>query len=83
MAAQNTQVLDYSGNDVKVNSLQVGATVIGQTATVCNIYSGTGAPTFVAPANSLYIRTDGSSASTRLYSNTTGSTTWTNFTSAA
>lgn len=47
------------------------------------IFYGSGAPTFTAAANSLYIRTDGSSTSTRLYSNTTGSTTWTNFTSAA
>ena len=47
------------------------------------IYFGSGAPTISAAQGSLYLRTDGSSTSTRLYVNTTGSTTWTNFTSAA
>lgn len=47
------------------------------------IFFGSGAPTFTAAQGSVYIRTDGSSSSTRLYSNTTGSTTWTNITTAA
>lgn len=47
------------------------------------IVAGTGAPTFTAPQGSLYIRLDGSSTATRLYVNTTGSTTWTNVTTAA
>jgi hypothetical protein len=47
------------------------------------VFWGSGAPTFSAAQGSLYLRTDGSSTSTRLYANTTGSTTWTNFTSAA
>lgn len=47
------------------------------------IFWGSGAPTFTAAQGSIYLRTDGSSTSTRLYVNTTGSTTWTNFTSAA
>lgn len=47
------------------------------------IYSGTGAPSFSAAKGSLYVRTDGSSSSTRMYINTNGSTTWTNFTTAA
>ncbi len=47
------------------------------------IFWGSGAPTFSAAQGSIYLRTDGSSTSTRLYVNTTGSTTWTNFTSAA
>jgi hypothetical protein len=47
------------------------------------IYYGSGAPTVSAGQGSLYLRSDGSSTSTRLYVNTTGSTTWTNFTSAA
>ncbi len=45
--------------------------------------AGTGAPTFSAPKGSTYIRLDGSSTSTRMYINTDGGTTWTNFTSAA
>jgi hypothetical protein len=43
------------------------------------IYSGSGAPTFNATPGSLYVRTDGSSSSTRLYLNcSTGvqGTTW-------
>jgi len=47
------------------------------------IFWGSGAPTFTAAQGSIYLRTDGSSTSTRLYVNTTGSTTWTNFTSGA
>ncbi len=47
------------------------------------IYYGSGAPTVSAAQGSIYIRSDGSSTSTRLYVNTNGSTTWTNFTSAA
>lgn len=47
------------------------------------IFWGSGAPTFTAAQGSLYLRTDGSSTSTRLYVNTTGSTTWANFTSSS
>jgi hypothetical protein len=47
------------------------------------IYSGTGAPTFAAPANSLYLRADGNSTTTRMYVNTTGSTTWATVTTSA
>lgn len=47
------------------------------------IYAGSGAPSFTAQKGSLYIRTDGSSTSTRMYVNTDGATTWTNFTTAA
>lgn len=45
--------------------------------------AGTGAPTFAAPKGSIYVRTDGSSSSTRMYINTDGSTTWTSVTTAA
>ncbi len=47
------------------------------------VYAGTGAPTFTAKQGSIYIRTDGSSSSTRMYINTDGATTWTSFTTAA
>ena len=46
------------------------------------IYSGAGAPTITAAQGSLYLRTDGSSTSTRVYVNTDGSTGWTNLVSA-
>lgn len=47
------------------------------------IFFGSGLPTLSAARGSLYVRSDGSSGSTRLYVNTDGGTTWTNFTSAA
>lgn len=47
------------------------------------IVLGTGAPTASAPKGSLYIRTDATTTTTRMYINTNGSTTWTNFTTAA
>lgn len=48
-----------------------------------SITAGTGAPSATAPKGSLYIRLDGSSTSTRMYINTDGATTWTNFVTAA
>ena len=47
------------------------------------IYFGSGVPTITAAQGSLYIRSDGSSTTTRLYINTTGSTVWTNVATAA
>lgn len=47
------------------------------------VYVGSGAPTVSAAQGSLYLRSDGSSTSTRLYVNTNGSTTWTSCTTAA
>ena len=49
------------------------------------ITSGAGSPNGIitAPKGSLYMRTDGSSTSTRAYINTNGSTTWTAITTAA
>lgn len=46
------------------------------------IYFGSGAPTVSAAQGSLYVRSDGSSTSTRLYVNTNGTTGWTNVTTA-
>lgn len=60
-------------------SLAIG---VGST-TAPNFYTGSGVPTVSAPKGSLYLRTDGSSTSTRLYVNTDGATTWTNVTTAA
>lgn len=54
----------------------VGTTQLG-------VYFGSGAPTISAPQGSLYLRTDGSSTSTRMYVNQNGSTTWTSVTTAA
>lgn len=43
---------------------------------------GSGLPTLSAAQGSIYLRSDGSSTSTRLYVNTNGTTGWTNLTSA-
>lgn len=45
--------------------------------------AGTGAPTMSAAKGSLYVRTDGSSSSTRLYINSNGATSWVAITTAS
>lgn len=61
-----------------------GAQMLGfGTATARGVYVGSGAPTVSAAQGSLYLRTDGSSTSTRAYINTDGATTWTAITTAA
>lgn len=47
------------------------------------VFAGSGVPTFSAMKGSLYLRTDGSSTSTRAYINTDGAGTWTAVTTAA
>ena len=64
-----------------VKAVGIGAAGVGTVG--LGLYFGSGAPTISAAQGSVYIRTDGSSTSTRLYINTTGSTTWTAVTTAA
>jgi hypothetical protein len=47
------------------------------------VFFGSGVPTLAAAQGSLYLRTDGSSTSTRLYVNSNGSTTWVAVTTAS
>lgn len=47
------------------------------------IFWGSGAPTLSAAKGSLYLRTDGSSTSTRLYVNSDSSTSWVSITTAS
>lgn len=47
------------------------------------LHFGSGVPTVSAAKGSLYLRSDGSSTSTRMYVNTDGGTTWTAVTTAA
>jgi hypothetical protein len=47
------------------------------------VFFGSGAPTLQAAKGSLYLRSDGSSTSTRVYVNTDGATAWTNLVTAA
>ena len=53
------------------------------TKALLGVFAGSGAPTFSAMKGSLYLRTDGSSTSTRAYINTDGAGTWTAVTTAA
>jgi len=54
-----------------------GAGMLMSSTTNLGMFFGSGAPTLSAAKGSIYIRTDGSSASTRTYVNTDGSTSWT------
>lgn len=72
----------FSGPVASQNGFLIGATDVVDSTTP-GLYSGTGAPTFTAAKGSLYLRTDGSSTSTRAYINTNGATTWTAITTAA
>jgi hypothetical protein len=79
--------LDTSGNHQVEDGIQLCfdtmTNVAIPAATQPSIVAGTGTPTFSANKGTLYINLTGSSISTRLYVNTDGATTWTNFTSAA
>lgn len=46
------------------------------------VFFGSGVPTLSAAKGSLYMRSDGSSTSTRMYVNTDGATAWTSVTTA-
>jgi hypothetical protein len=52
------------------------------TTAILGLFFGSGVPTMTAAQGSLYLRTDGSSASTRVYVNTNGTTGWTNVVTA-
>lgn len=57
-------------------AVEMGSDTVG-------IYFGSGAPTITAAQGSLYLRTDGSTTSTRLYVNSDGADGWVAFTSAS
>ena len=60
-----------------------GAGLLMSSTTNLGVFFGSGAPTLSAAKGSLYLRTDGSTTSTRMYVNTDASTTWTAVTTAA
>ena len=95
IAASTRMLIDPDGTlnvyaNVKVNQLsaipaggsQTQALNFSSTANF-GIFYGSGVPTVSAAQGSLYLRSDGSSTSTRMYVNTNGSTTWTAVTTAA
>jgi hypothetical protein len=59
------------------------AAIIMSSVAGFGIYCGTGVPNVVAGTGSLYLRGDGSTATTRIYVNQNGSTTWTAMTTQA
>ena len=73
----------FSGPVVSQNGFQGAVLTTSLTVSGVGIYAGSGAPTLSAAKGSLYLRTDGSSTSTRAYINTDGATTWTNLVTAA
>lgn len=83
----STTTYDLTGNQMINNGNTIAwdamTNVAIPAATQPSICAGTGTPTFSAKKGTLYINLTGSSTSTRLYVNTDGATTWTNFTSAA
>lgn len=83
----STRNYDLTGNQMVWDGATISwdsmTNVAIPSATQPSICAGTGAPTFSAKKGTLYINLTGSSTATRLYVNTDGATTWTNFTSAA
>ncbi len=59
-----------------------GAGIMVSSTANFGVFFGSGAPTLSAAQGSLYMRSDGSSTSTRMYVNTNGSTGWTAVTTA-
>ena len=79
-SAGNARIL--SGTAVPAGGT-VGAGYLMSSTTNLGVFFGSGVPTLSAAQGSLYLRTDGSSTSTRMYVNTNGSTTWTAVTTVA
>lgn len=79
----STGVATVSANTATPAGGSTSAVLLFGTTAGFGVYYGSGAPTVSAGQGSLYLRSDGSSTSTRLYVNTNGSTTWTNVTTAA
>jgi hypothetical protein len=75
-------VLAYSGTAVPAAGAGNVGVTFSATANL-GLFCGTGAPTVSAAKGSLYVRTDATTTTTRLYINTDGGTTWTTFTTAA
>jgi hypothetical protein len=76
-----TSVTINQNTAVPAGGSTVAGIQISSTASL-GLFVGSGAPTMSAAQGSLYLRTDGSSTSTRLYVNTNGTTGWTNITTA-
>lgn len=87
MTISSQTPVNLAGNQLQIDGSTITwdamTNVAIPAATQPSICAGTAAPTFTAKKGTLYINLTGSSGATRLYVNTDGATTWTNFTSAA
>lgn len=79
---QNKSAGDTASTDLVLGADNDDATLAGHYANL-GIFFGSGVPTLSAAQGSLYIRTDGSTTSTRMYINANGATTWTSVITAA
>lgn len=83
----SSKTLDMAANQIVADGISISydamTNVATPAATQASIVAGTAAPTFSAKKGTVYINLTGSSTSTRMYINTDGGTTWTNFTTAA
>lgn len=79
---RDPQLKGAVGVGKSVGTVAGGAKVLDFGTTSIGLYFGSGAPTISAIKGSLYIRTDGSSSSTRLYVNN-GTTNWVAVTTAS
>jgi hypothetical protein len=80
--ALNHKFNGVAGSGTGIATTAGGAKVLDLGANGIGLYIGSGAPTISAAKGSLYVRTDGSSSSTRLYVNN-GTTTWIAVTTAS
>lgn len=72
----------FSGTAIPAGGTAGSGFLFSSTANY-GIFFGSGVPTLSAAQGSLYLRSDGSTTSTRAYINTDGGTTWTAITTAA
>jgi hypothetical protein len=72
----------YSGTAIPAGGT-AGAGVCVSSVSNFGVFFGSGAPTLSAAKGSLYLRSDGSGTTDRMYVNTDGGTTWTAVTTAA
>lgn len=76
------EVHAYSATAVPAGGTTGKGLKLSSTANL-GVFFGSGAPSLSAAKGSLYLRTDGSGTSNRMYVNTDGATTWTAVTTAA
>lgn len=82
-------VVSYSGSIRALSTTGVpsggtmGAGFVFFSTPSFGVFGGTGSPTLAAATSSLYLRLDASTATTRVYVNTNGGTTWAGLTATA